>query len=155
MTTNELIKLIEELGLTPDFDHVLYCDGEEHDVLSVFNREGTVANVYVNMVGLWYCHESYFDKLEPHKRHKLLDAIIEYSYTPVIDREEEKRYIFPLPGLITTDGDQQYLTQKGGHWFACRRKKNLRQTWTEKEIVWIPEEYRHLKTEVSEWDGKE
>lgn len=113
MTTNELIKLIEELGLTPDFDHVLYCDGEERDVLSVFNREGTVANVYVNMVGLWYCHESYFDKLEPHKRHKLLDAIIEYSYTPVIDREEEKRYIFPLPGLITTDGEQQYLTQKG------------------------------------------
>lgn len=148
MTTNELIKLIEELGLTPDFDHVLYCDGEEHDVLSVFNREGTVANVYVNMVGLWYCHESYFDKLEPHKRHKLLDAIIEYSYTPVIDREEEKRYIFPLPGLITTDGEQQYLTQKGGHWFACRRKKDLRQTWKEKHIKYVPEVYRDFKVEL-------
>lgn len=102
----------------------------------------------------WNCKNRFGD-LEPSKRHRLLDAIIEYAYTPTFEREEEKRYIFPLPGLKTTDGEQQYLTQVGRHWFACRRKKDLRQTWTVKEIEWIPEEYRHLKTEVSEWDGKE
>ncbi len=150
MKTTELIKVIEEIGLTSDFDHVLYCNGEECEELSVFNLERMVAKVYVNRVGVWYCYESNFDKLEPHKRHKLLDAIIEYAYTPFIDRDEEKRYIFPLPGLITTDGEQQYLTQVGGHWFACRRKKDLRQTWKEEHIKWVPELYRDFKKEVKE-----
>lgn len=148
MKTSELVRVIEELGLEADFDRVFYRDGDECEELSVFNRDSMVAKVYVNLVGVWCCYESNFDKLEPYKRHKLLDAIIEYSYTPVIDREEEKRYIFPLPGLITTDGEQQYLTQVGMHWFACRRKKDLRQTWKEEHIKWVPEVYRDFKVEL-------
>lgn len=61
--------------------------------------------------------------------------------------EEPKRYIFPLPMLKTTDGERQYLTYAMGTWFACRRNKKLLQTWEEKDIKLIPEEYRHLKTE--------
>ena len=149
MKTNQLVKTIERLGLEADFNYDR-SDYDENEVLSVFNGQHLVAAVYVDLVGLWYCNESDFDKLEPYKRHKLLDAIIEYSYTPIIDRKEEKRYIFPLPGLKTTDGEQQYLTQVGRHWFACRRKKDLRQTWKEEHIKWVPELYRDFKVEVKE-----
>lgn len=58
------------------------------------------------------------------------------------DREEPKRYIVPLPDLTTTDGEQQYLTNKSGHWFACRRNKDLRQTWKEEHLCHVPEQYR-------------
>lgn len=85
-------------------------------------------------------------------RDKVLNAFVELMNTPPSEWEEPKRYIVPLPGLTTTDGEQQYLTQKGKHWFACRRNKNLRQTWKEEHIKYVPEEYRHLKVEVSEWE---
>lgn len=84
------------------------------------------------------------------ERDKIIGAFVELMNTPPEEWHEPKRYIFPLPGLTTTDGEQQYLTQKGEHWFACRRRKNLRQTWKEEHIKWIPEEYRHLKTEVDD-----
>lgn len=94
--------------------------------------------------------ESTFDKLDPYKRHKLLDAFIDFAHTPHDEREEEERYIFPFPGLITTDGEQQYLTQVGGHWFACRRRKDLRQTWKEEHIKYVPALYRDFKVKVKE-----
>lgn len=86
------------------------------------------------------------------ERNKIIGAFVELMNTPPEEWHEPKRYIFPLPGLTTTDGEQQYLTQKGEHWFACRRNKNLRQTWKEEHVKWIPEEYRHLKVEYQE-DG--
>lgn len=88
------------------------------------------------------------------ERDKVLNAFVELMNTPPEEWYEPKRYIFPLPGLTTTDGEQQYLTQKGKHWFACRRNKDLRQTWKEEHIKWIPEEYRYLKVEVSERDDE-
>lgn len=80
----------------------------------------------------------------------MMEAAMAYAKTPPDDRAEEKRYIVPLPGLITTDGEQQYLTQVGGNWFACRRKKDLRQTWKEEHLKHIPEEYRGYAVEVEE-----
>lgn len=82
------------------------------------------------------------------ERDKIINGFVELMNTPPEEWYEPKRYIFPLPGLTTTDGEQQYLTQKGKHWFACRRNKDLRQTWKEEHIKYVPEEYRHLKTEV-------
>ncbi|CAC9931719.1 hypothetical protein PEPNEM18_01057 [Aedoeadaptatus nemausensis] len=82
------------------------------------------------------------------ERDKIINGFIELMNTPPEEWCKPKRYIFPLPGLTTTDGEQQYLTQEGKHWFACRRNKDLRQTWKEEHIKWIPEEYRHLKVEV-------
>lgn len=84
------------------------------------------------------------------ERDKIINAFMELMNTPPEEWCEPKRYIFPLPGLITTDGEQQYLTQVGRHWFACRRKKDLRQTWKEEHIKWVPEVYRGFKVEVKD-----
>lgn len=73
---------------------------------------------------------------------------IELAETPPEEREKEKRYIVPLPHLITSDGEQQYLTNKDDTWFASRRSEVLRQTWKEKHLKYIPEEYRKYAVEV-------
>lgn len=147
MKTNELVKLIEELGLEADFDYV-WIGEEECEVLSAYCDGDEVLRASLDWTVEWFVFERAFEKLEPDKRHKLLDAFINFAHTPLDEREEEKRYIFPLPGLKTTDGEQQYLTQVGQHWFACRRKKDLRQTWKEEHIKWVPEQYRDFKVEL-------
>lgn len=81
---------------------------------------------------------------------KLLEAVFDYAKTPLEERREEKRYIIPLPHLVTTDGEQQYLTHKGS-FFASRRDKELRQTWKEEHLKYVPEEYRKYAVEVEEW----
>lgn len=80
---------------------------------------------------------------------KIFDAIYEFAKTPIEDRKELPRYIVPLPGLVTTDGRQQYLTHKLGKFFACGRDVKLRQTWKEKDLEHIPEEYRKYAVELS------
>lgn len=79
----------------------------------------------------------------------MVHAAMQYANTPLENREEEKRYIIPLPYLVTTDGERQYLTHNGS-FFACRRNKGLRQTWKEKELIYIPVEYRGFAVEVEE-----
>ena len=149
MKTNELVKIIEELGLEPDFDYEWQGEGE-YEVLSAFNDGHAVLIVSLEWFGLWYCIESEFDKLAPNIRHQLLDAFIALAYTPFDEREEGKRYIIPLPNPVTTDGEQQYLTQKGNHWFAGRRNEELIQTWNEEKLKHVPEPYRGFKVEVEE-----
>lgn len=61
-----------------------------------------------------------------------------------------KRFIVPLPGLVTNEGEQQYLTNRGGKWFACRRVKSLRQTWKEEHLNYVPEVYRQFAVEVED-----
>lgn len=149
MKTNELVKLIKGLGLEASFYHVRVGEEERKLLLAYYDNE-EATGVHLDWIGEWFINNPVFAKLSPDKRHKLLDAFIEYTYTPLDEREEERRYIFPLPGLITTDGQQQYLTQVGRNWFACRRKKDLRQTWKEEHIKWVPELYRDFKVEVKE-----
>lgn len=149
MKTNELVKLIKELGLEACFEEKMIDEGE-CKMLCAYYQGFEVFKAPINYLGEWYVYEPVFYKLDPYKRHKLLDALIDFAHTPHDEREEEKRYIFPLPGLITTDGEQQYLTQVGRHWFACRRKKDLRQTWKEEHIKWVPKLYRDFKVEVKE-----
>lgn len=64
-----------------------------------------------------------------------------------------KRFIVPLPGLVTTDGQQQYLTNKCDTWFASRRDENLRQTWKWEHLDYIPEVYKKFAVELE--DSKE
>lgn len=62
-----------------------------------------------------------------------------------------KRFIVPLPGLVTTDGQQQYLTNRKGKWFACRRHGKLRQTWKEEHLDYIPEIYRQFAVDLMDY----
>lgn len=62
-----------------------------------------------------------------------------------------KRFIVPLPGLVTNDGQQQYLTNRAGKWFACRRRSDLRQTWKEEHLGYIPEIYRQFAVDLMEY----
>ena len=85
---------------------------------------------------------SAFMRLNEDLRTELFNIFIEYAKTPISEREEGKRYIVPLPGLVTTDGKQQYLTHREGRFFASKRRKKLRQTWKEKDLKYIPTAYR-------------
>lgn len=62
-----------------------------------------------------------------------------------------KRFIVPLPGLVTNDGQQQYLTNRKGKWFACRRHGKLRQTWKEEHLDYIPEIYRQFAVDLMDY----
>ena len=52
--------------------------------------------------------------------------------------EKEKKYMVELDGLVTTDGAKQYLTKKGGKWFASRIKPSLHQAFTDEELKLAP-----------------
>ena len=62
-----------------------------------------------------------------------------------------KRFIVPLPGLVTNDGQQQYLTNRKGKWFACRRRGDLRQTWKEEHLDYVPEIYRQFAVDLMDY----
>lgn len=79
----------------------------------------------------------------------LVAILFAFSLTKPSDRKYEKRYIIPLPGLITTDGAQQYLT-KNVSFFASRRDKRLKQTWKEEHLKFVPEIYRKYAVELEE-----
>lgn len=80
----------------------------------------------------------------------MMEAAMAYVKTPTDDRGAPTIYNVPLPHLVTTDGEQQYLTKRGSHWFASRRQKHLKQTWREGSLHEIPEEYRKYVKEVEE-----
>lgn len=63
----------------------------------------------------------------------------------------EKRFIVPLPGLVTNDGAQQYLTNRDGRWFACRRDESLRQTWKWEHLGHVPEIYRQFAVDLMDY----
>ena len=126
--------------------HRVYITLEEDDysgdVCTIHNSERFVIDLNF---------ESYRDFSE-NEKNDLFKIVTEFAATKPEDRKDEKRFIIPLPGLVTTDGKQQYLTKKGGYLFACRKMtdKTLRQTWTEDELIFIPEEYRQFAEEFDE-----
>lgn len=61
-----------------------------------------------------------------------------------------KLYEIPLPGLKATDGEKQYLSTKNGYYFTCRKNNELKQTWTEKELINVPKAYREYAVEVED-----
>lgn len=134
------------------FDVGFYVDENEsdyiiRDALIVYATVGKKKTLAMN------CDLISFVRLKENLKIELFNLLCEFAKTPPEDREGEKRYIIPLPHLVTTDGEQQYLTHKNG-FFACRRKKNLRQIWKEEHLVHVPEEYRDFAieiVEVEEW----
>lgn len=80
---------------------------------------------------------------------EVIKAAMELAETPPDERQKEKRYIIPLPHLTTSYGEQLFLTHQG-NFFPCKRDTRLRQTWKEKDLIHIPEEYRDFAVEVVE-----
>ena len=95
---------------------------------------------------------SSFTDIKEDARVELLSIILQLAKTPIEERKDEKRFIIPLPNLVTTDGKQQYLSHKG-NFFASRRDEELRQTWKEEHLKFVPEVYRQFAVEFDE--GKE
>lgn len=90
-------------------------------------------------------------ELPENERNDLFKIVTEFSATKIKDREDEKKFIIPLPMLVTTDGKQQYLTYKDCRFFASRRDENLRQIWREEHLKSVPKFYRQLAVELDEW----
>lgn len=117
-----------------------YCIESDTKVLAIINK----SEKCLISTNYWD-----FLELEEGLRQALFDIICKFASTPIPEREEEKRCIIPLPHLVTTDGEQQYLTHKGS-FFASRRDKGLRQTWKEEHLKYVPEEYRKYAVEVED-----
>ena len=91
-----------------------------------------------------------YKALSDDAKNDLFKIVTEFAATKPEEREDEKRFIIPLPELVTTDGRQQYLTDKGGNFFASRRDETLRQIWKEERLKFIPEFYRQFAVEFDE-----
>ena len=84
-----------------------------------------------------------------------------FLMTPEEDRgisevvsSEEEQYIIPMPGLSTTSGHQQFLTEKDGVYFSCRRNEDLHQVLTEGELDTVPSAYRDYAEPLNEYEEK-
>lgn len=143
MKISELKEIAKKNGYELSFEGLNFTIVLKRDTLLGCNKI-TIGRKIKNRLWIRSCGYTDDDDM------RMMEAAMAYAKTPPDDRAEEKRYIVPLPGLITTDGEQQYLTQISKNWFACRRKKDLRQTWKEKHLCYVPEQYRGYAVEVEE-----
>ena len=84
-----------------------------------------------------------------------------FLMTPEEDRgisevvsSEEEQYIIPMPVLSTTSGHQQFLTEKDGVYFSCRRNEDLHQVLTEGELDTVPSAYRDYAEPLNEYEER-
>ena len=77
--------------------------------------------------------------ISDHKQ-ELVIAVMTGNYTV----KKEKKYWVKLDGFVTTDGQQQYLSKKFGHWFASRKDNRLKQRFTRDELNAVPDWVRGL-----------
>lgn len=146
MKVEEFKEAIDSIGF---YNCVNLKVGEDEIDYSIEIGPRTFATISKSITYLIDTGYAGFKDLNENLRRDLLDVIYEFTKTPIKDREDEKRYIVPLPYLVTSDGKQQFLTHKGS-FFASRRDKTLRQTWKEKDLIHIPEEYRKFAVEIVE-----
>lgn len=145
MTYKEFKKEIKSID---DSLQVELFNDEFIDIHTSYGR--WVASIDQKYSGTMFNNSDVYRSWHREKRLDLLDVLYKFARTPIEEREIEKRYIIPLPQLMTTDGEQQYLTQKGEKLFACRRNKELIQTWKEEQLQYIPEEYRKYAEVLNE-----
>lgn len=61
----------------------------------------------------------------------------------------ENKYTIPMPGLQTSHGGQQFLSEKDGNYFSCKRTEDLHQVFTEDELdTEVPVVYREFAKPV-------
>lgn len=146
MKISEFKEAIDNIGFYNGKNLKVTDDGID---FCIENGSTMLAIVSNSATGIIDTNYRWFQEIEEGLRQILFDVMYKFASTPIPEREEEKRYIIPLPHLVTTDGEQQYLTHSGG-FFASRRDKELRQTWKEEHLKYIPEEYRKYAVEVKE-----
>lgn len=122
----------------------------ENSMVYVLFDDKVICRVSMINVGGIETNCPYFTMLPREIKQRILHWCVRLSLTPRDQRVEPTRYIIPLPKLVTSDGAQQYVTQKGKDWFACRRDMNLIQTWKKEHLQDVPEEYRQYAVRVSE-----
>lgn len=66
-----------------------------------------------------------------------------------LGRKQMKK-IIPLPYLVTSDGQQQFLTKKGDTYFASRRDRSLKQVFTQEEYEIVPDLYKPLAKDAED-----
>lgn len=154
MRIDELVKRLEVIERKHDLYFKVRKYTFETEIFMKFADEDfkdlMIARIYERKANALETIYVNFLSLEDDIRAKLFDIFVEYAKTPPDEREEEKRFIIPLPRLVTTDGKQQYLTHKDGHFFASRRDKNLGQIWNERDLIYVPEVYRKYAVEVED-----
>lgn len=146
MKISEFKRAISNLGL----QYGINLEVEEEELaFYIVSEDATYANIHKTRYCLIDTRYSEFDLLKKNIKEDLFKIIYEFARTPIEDREDEKRYIIPLPHLVNIAGEQQYLTHSGS-FFAARRDEGLRQTWKEEHLKYIPEEYRKYAVEAKD-----
>ena len=116
--------------------------------IKVWSSQAFYFNTYISNRHRFALDTDYthFKEIEEYARAELFDTIVGFAKTPLEDRDE-KEFIIPLPGLVTTDGGQQYLSYKDCKFFASRRDETLKQIWKEELLKYVPEIYRQFAVE--------
>lgn len=146
MTYKEFKKAVENIGVCNKLDLKVKKDDVYYHIML-----GGLTCAIISKTNLYAIDTGYakFINLAENVRRNLLEVVYEFTKTPLEERGMEKRYIIPLPRLTTSDGEQLFLTHQG-NFFPCERNTGLRQTWKEKDLVHVPEEYRGFAVEVEE-----
>ena len=152
VTYKTFAEKMAEFGKSIDMAVQVYY--ENHMLYVLFNDK-VICRISMLDVGGIETNCPYFIMLPSETKQRILHWCERLSLTPTDQRVEPTRHIVPLPRLVTSDGQQQYLTQKGKDWFACRRNYNLRQTWKKEHLKYIPEEYRQYAVEVADEQKKD
>ncbi|MBF1210057.1 MAG: hypothetical protein HXM18_05920 [Gemella morbillorum] len=142
LTTKEFIEGLEKLGYRVEFHNNSIMIKEGRSIKNTaFSYWSPFAGVSIDNCACLIYKEVSQD---------FLNLLTNYLLTPIEERGEfnTSLYRIPLKHLITTDGEQQFLTLKDDTYFACRLKEDLKQVFSEWELNNVPEEYRNLAVEV-------
>lgn len=146
MKISEFKKAIDSIGFYNDKDFKVV-----EDDFDFYIESDTKILAAINKSERCFIDTKYLDflELEERLRQDLLDVIYKFASTPIPEREDSKIYNIPLPHLKTSNGEQLFLTHQG-NFFPHVRNTELRQTWKEKDLIHIPEEYRDFAVEIIE-----
>lgn len=116
MKTSELVEEIAILG-----GFIVATQGSRFVVSKESSRALIVGTVEMYHVGMLNTNYFEFDNLKEPKKLDLLNLLVEYAMTPVIDREEPKRYIVEM--VLEngwTFGPNKFLREDSKHGVVIR-----------------------------------
>ena len=138
MKTKKFIEKVKELGFK-----VEKVEADEN-FLEIKNENKVIAYVSISCVFEISTNYLEFTKLFEIKKKQLFDLLIEYSATPIEEREKEKKYYLKHKFLMSNSGDN-YLNYRTyfDNWFLNNNTmyKNCRTQFTKQEIEEIKEKF--------------